>query len=423
MTALPLKILYVHHGSGMGGAPQLLLTLIRALDRSRFDPLVWCIRRSSASAYFESHGIPVIYESNVTPFLHISDGFYGFAHPHRVAFMLAGQWRSYRTARRLFDHVSPDLIHINSVVLPGVLLAAARTRRPVVLNVLECVHPGYLGLRRALLQLLSKRCADAFIFMLPSEARRWHLEHHPRAVCLFDFISPPPSTPPKSSLRREFHVADNIPLIAYFGRFTQAKGVHLLLHALGLLRARGIPFHCLLVGPLPPQSPPSFSSHIARLLGRRPYLALLRQLIAQFQLHNYVTFTGERTDVADLVPQCDILVVPFTEPHFSRLCGEAALAARPVVAFNIDGPGEEIIDGVTGLLAKPFSPTDLADKLEILLTHPALRHQLGAAARQHAANFFDADRNVRAVLSLYSTLLPTPPLSHPHPRSTFSLHS
>ena len=170
MSSSLVKLLFVHHGTGMGGAPQLLLTLIRDLDSSRFQPLVWCIRRSSASLLFESHGIPVIYDSHVTPFLHISDGFYGLRHPHRVLAMLAGQWRSYHTARALFARIQPDLIHINSVVLPGVLAAAARTGRPVVLNVLECLHPGYLGFRRALLQSLSRRCADAFVFMLPSEA-------------------------------------------------------------------------------------------------------------------------------------------------------------------------------------------------------------------------------------------------------------
>lgn len=406
MSSSRVKLLFVHHGTGMGGAPQLLLTLIRALDPARFEPIVWCIRRSSASQLFEAHGIPVIYNSNVTPFLHISDGFYGLRHPHRVFKMLIGQWRSYRTARAVFNQINPDIIHINSVVLPGVLAAAARTGRPVVLNILECLHPGYTGLRRALLQHLSRRCADAFVFMLPSEARRWRLHNHPRAISVFDFIPPPQiSCLPSASLRQEFNIPADVPLIAYFGRFTKAKGVHLLLRALAILRARGLAFHCLLIGPVPHEPAPSFRSRLARMLGRQPYISLLRHIIATHNLQAHITFTGERTNVDELVPQCDILVVPFTEPHFSRLCGEAALAGRPAVAFNIDGPGEEILDGVTGLLAKPFDPADLADKLERLLTNPALRAQLGQAARRHAANVFSAPANTAAVLSVYSALL------------------
>ena len=88
------KILFVHHGSGMGGAPQLLLELLKRLDKEKYDPVVWCIRRSSASELFARSGYRVIVDERAIPFLHISDGFYGIRKPHLVYRMTKGQFTS-----------------------------------------------------------------------------------------------------------------------------------------------------------------------------------------------------------------------------------------------------------------------------------------------------------------------------------------
>ncbi|NLF38449.1 glycosyltransferase, partial [bacterium] len=126
MAAPRRKILFVHHGTGLGGAPQLLLKFLEHLDRTQYEPVIWCIRKSSASDLFEQHGFRVVFDPRVTPFLHISDGFYGIRHPHRVLNMAFGQITSFLTARRMFGELKPDLIHVNSVVLPGVLCAASK---------------------------------------------------------------------------------------------------------------------------------------------------------------------------------------------------------------------------------------------------------------------------------------------------------
>jgi glycosyltransferase involved in cell wall biosynthesis len=368
--------------------------------------VIWCIRRSSASRLFEQHGFHVVYEPRVTPFLHISDGFYGVRQPHRVLAMLWGQLRSYRTARRMFSQLRPDIIHINSIVVPGVLCAAARCGCPVIVNVLECVHPGYMGVRARLLRALTKRWADRFVFMLPSEARRWGLADATAAVTVFDFIDLAPFREAAATalLRTTYNVPATTPLIGYFGRFTPAKGVHLLLKALGRLKRSGAVFQAVLVGPLPARAAAHWLTRLKARFGRRPYIERLHAIIARENLHGCVAFTGELQAVADAVRECDVLVVPFIEPHFSRLCAEGAAAGRVVVAFDIDGPGEEIIDGVTGVLAQPFDVEDLAFKLRWTLTHAEQRSTMGAAARAHAANVFDAEKNMAAVHALYARL-------------------
>jgi glycosyltransferase involved in cell wall biosynthesis len=392
--SVPRKtILYIHHGSGMGGAPQLLLKLLKKLDRNLYEPVVWCIRRSSASRLFEENGFKVIIDEQVIPFLHISDGFYGIRHPHLVLKMLFGQVRSYRTARRVISEIKPDIIHLNTSVLPGVLYAASRYPCPVVVNVLECLHHGYTGFRRWLIHTCSRKWGDLFVFMLPSEAERWGLLNTPGTVIAFDFIETDlfRNEPVTSELRDECGISQDIPLIGYFGRFTPAKGTDLLLRALAVLKTGNIPFHAVLIGPKETE------------IQRRGFMRRqsLADIIAKEHLENEVTFTGEHVQVEKLVPQCDILAVPFIEPHFSRLCGEAAASGRPAVAFAIDGPGEEIVDRRTGLLAEPGNIDDLADKLAYLCSNPAERERMGTAAMKRAETLFNGNRNAEKVFSLY----------------------
>lgn len=393
MSVSRKTILYIHHGSGMGGAPQLLLKLLKKLDRNLYDPVVWCIRRSSASRLFEAHGFTVIIQEQVIPFLHISDGFYGIRHPHLVLKMLFGQVRSYHTARRIISEIKPDIIHLNTSVLPGVLYAASRYPCPVVVNVLECLHHGYTGLRRWLIQTCSRKWGDFFVFMLPSEAERWGLLNTPGTVVAFDFIDTDSyrKTDGSGELREECGISRDIPLIGYFGRFTPAKGTDLLLRALAVLKTRNIPFHAVLVGPK--------ETEVRRRIFKR--LQTLADIIAEEHLEHAVTFTGERLQVEKLVPQCDILAVPFIEPHFSRLCGEAAASGRPAVAFAIDGPGEEIVDHRTGLLAEPVDIVDFADKLAYLCMNPAECERMGKAAAKRAETLFNGNRNAEKVFSLY----------------------
>ena len=96
--------------------------------------------------------------------------------------------------------------------------------------------------------------------------------------------------------------------------------------------------------------------------------------------------------------------MPFLEPHFSRLIAEASSAGKPAVAFNIDGPGEEIIPGETGLTVKPFDHKALADALQKLIEEKDFREACGKEAAEFAKRSFDAETNARKVFALYDAL-------------------
>ena len=398
------KILFVHHGSGMGGAPQLLLELLKRLDKDKYDPTIWCIRKSSASDLFQKSGYRVIIDERAIPFLHISDGFYGIRKPHLVYRMTKGQFTSYKTAKKIFAEEKPDLIHINTIVVPGILKAAHEYGCPVVVNVLEVLSRGYTGFRRMLIRHYTKRWGNAFVFMLPSEHRRWRIGPNVPTCDVFDFIDVPAyqSVEPDLNFRSSLTGGDPKKiLVGYFGRFTRAKGVHKLLRSASLLKKNGLNFHLALVGPVETEKQyPWWRT----FFGLMSWSDRLRRMIDKMGLWDTVTFCGPSTNVMPLVTACDILAVPFQEPHFSRLIAEASSAGRPAVAFNIDGPGEEIIPEVTGLTVPPFDHVKFASALERLAKDEELRKACGKKAAKFAEEEFDAESNARKVFALYTAL-------------------
>ncbi len=396
------KILFVHHGSGMGGAPQLLLKFLIRIDKNKYEPVIWCIRKSSASELFENHGFKVIIDQNACPFLHISDGFYGVRHPHLVIKMILGQFTSYRTAKKIFQSVNPDIIYLNSIVIPGILRAAAAFPAKVVVNVLEAVCDGYTGFRKKILINQSLKWGDYFVFMLKSEAEKWGVAGKPNITVVYDFIETEKFRKiiQSNELREKYSVKKETFLIGYLGRFTKAKGVHHLLRALGIIKRKGYNFHALLVGPVPQSAGKNIKAKISKLLGKKTYIKQLQEIIKTENLDANVTFTGERTDVSKIVAQFDVLTAPFTEPHFSRLCGEAAAAGKVITAFDICGPGEEIIDNKTGFLIKPFDEKQFAEKLEFLIDNPEIRKQMEQNAAEYAVQMFDADTNFSKVMGM-----------------------
>jgi glycosyltransferase involved in cell wall biosynthesis len=74
-----------------------------------------------------------------------------------------------------------------------------------------------------------------------------------------------------------------------------------------------------------------------------------------------------------------MVVLPSRTEAMGRVILEAYACRKPVVASRVDGIPHYVIDGKTGLLATPGDPNDLGEKLDAVLSDPALARQLGSA--------------------------------------------
>jgi glycosyltransferase involved in cell wall biosynthesis len=130
----------------------------------------------------------------------------------------------------------------------------------------------------------------------------------------------------------------------------------------------------------------------------------------QWKLSDCVHFLGHRNDVASLIPNFDVLLSPSAYEGQSNAILEAMAAGVPVIATDIPGNRDLVIDGETGLLV-PDGGDDFrlrrrsfVEKTLYLLEHVELRRRMGKAAKQRIAEFFSLDQMVRRYTELYREL-------------------
>jgi glycosyltransferase involved in cell wall biosynthesis len=115
-------------------------------------------------------------------------------------------------------------------------------------------------------------------------------------------------------------------------------------------------------------------------------------------------FLGMRGDVPALMAAMDVCVVPSINEGMGRVILEAGAAGTPVVATNVGGIPEIVIETKTGLLVRPCDETGIASAVLSLAADPAQRARLGCAAREHAQQF-GLSRMVEQIESLYESLI------------------
>jgi glycosyltransferase involved in cell wall biosynthesis len=109
---------------------------------------------------------------------------------------------------------------------------------------------------------------------------------------------------------------------------------------------------------------------------------------------------GYRDDVAALLAAADIFVLPSYFESLPMSVIEAMLSGLPVVASDIRGPREQVVNGVTGLLVPPRQVEPLAAALARLAADQALRAAMGAAGRDRALALYDETKVVARTLDL-----------------------
>ena len=109
------------------------------------------------------------------------------------------------------------------------------------------------------------------------------------------------------------------------------------------------------------------------------------------------------TDAAKLFASSDIILSTSENEGMPIALIEAQLASKPVVATNVGGVAEVVINNKTGFVTKK-NTQELANALEKLINSKALRTAQGKAAKAHATKAFSVEKMISAHVSLYKKL-------------------
>jgi len=165
-----------------------------------------------------------------------------------------------------------------------------------------------------------------------------------------------------------------------------------LVAALRHLRDRGVPLRCTMVGDGP----------------MRPNVAAL---VRECGLEDVVHFTGRCTpeQIQGLLERADAFVLPSLWEGLPGAVMEAMASGLPVVATDVPGTRELVIDGVTGYLVPPKDPTALAQGLQRLAQDATARAAMGQAGRLRITTEFSMATMITRHEELYEALAGTAP--------------
>jgi glycosyltransferase involved in cell wall biosynthesis len=196
----------------------------------------------------------------------------------------------------------------------------------------------------------------------------------------------------RAEMRRALGVPPDTKLVAVVSRLTALKGIEDFIDAAALVAAQRQDVRFLIVGEPSP-------------INNRAYVDGLQARTAERGIADRVIFTGLRSDVPALLSAVDVSVMPSLNEALSNVLLESMAAGAAVVATDVGGTAEALVDGRNGVLVPPSTPSRLAEAILQLVGHPSHAARLGANARRTIDDRYSLDRMVASTEALYDDLL------------------
>ncbi len=165
-----------------------------------------------------------------------------------------------------------------------------------------------------------------------------------------------------NAFRKEYKLDDK-PIVLFVGNLIKRKNVESLLNA---KKVANSDYHLVIVGD-------------------GPLFKKLKKKVEDENIRD-VIFTGSRNDVENIIPDCDVLVLPSFSESFGLVLIEALACGKPVIGSNVGGITEIITDDV-GLLVNPNKVSSIARAIDRVINDEDLRTIFSLNARNRAMDF------------------------------------
>ena len=179
----------------------------------------------------------------------------------------------------------------------------------------------------------------------------------------------------------------NTPRLLCLGRLAQQKGFDLALTALSFVKDR-FPYVQLVIA------------------GDGSERKKLERQVTELGLTDAVELIGwvAPDKVPELINSATMVIIPSRWEGLPSVALQAGMMARPIVAAQVGGLPEVVVQEETGLLVKPEDPKGLAEAIVFLLDRPEGARRMGQAARSRTQEVFGWKQCVDAYDALYREL-------------------
>lgn len=376
-TSPPL-IAHIIYQLGVGGLENGLVNLINHLPQDRYRHVIICLKGYTDFSKRIKRSDVKVFDLNKQDGLNFS-------------------W--YVSLYRLLRQLKPDIVHTrNFSTLEGQIVATfARINARVHgehgrdISDLEGKNRKYNLLRKAIRPLI-----HCFI-TVSKDLEKWLIntikvepDHIKQIYNGVDNVRFSPKSVINSIEIPTNFITDNTFVIGSVGRMAKVKDYLSLVHAFLLLI----------------KQTPQAKDYLRLLIvgdgeSRAECLALLRQA----GVENMAWLPGERADISELMQLFDVFVLPSIAEGISNTILEAMSCGLPVIATNVGGNVELIIDSQTGKLVPSSNPAALATAIVEYYNHREMLIKHGQSARQLIEASFSMDNMVMGYLDVYDEVI------------------
>lgn len=362
-----IKVLHVIPNFGAGGAERLLVNLLEAYDRERFEV-------AAVSLYPESE---TILEREIK-----EKGFnVYFLNKHR-----GPDPRMLPQLYHLFRSYRPHVVHTHLYVLRYVLLPALLCRVPVIVHTVHNVAQKEVDKIGKAVHWVAFRVGSVVPVSISQEVANTVHTVYGRGVYTPVIYNGIPTERFISRAKRDNAAEKKDLILLHVGRFAPQKNHLLLIEAFALA-----------INECPEMQ--------LWLVGDGELKAAIQKKVMEMGLEGKVLFLGLRNDIPKLMAESDLLILSSDYEGVPLVVLEAMAAGKPVISTAVGGVPELVVDGITGFLVPPGQPEALAQAILKLATNPELRQSMGEAAQRRAVELFDISRTAREYEKLYLKLL------------------
>ncbi|MCI0512016.1 glycosyltransferase [candidate division KSB1 bacterium] len=367
MKARKLRVLHLVNGFAIGGGETGLLTLVKLLNRDKFDQIICAVGQGGPLRKdFEATGFPV----RVFPKKRSFD----FSLISKVV--------------RLMESEEIDIV-LTTLFYADVIgaLAAKRAHVPAVISWEVVTHPfkfrHTFAYKRALKHIdmvvpVSHAIGKQIMRERGVPQEKIHTIHYG-----VDTVKYQPHD--GAAKRRELGIDDQTVIFGTNARMTLQKGHTYLIDAAKTVVQK--------------------YPHVKFVLaGDGPLRGDIEQQIQKNGLTQNFQLLGFRTDIAALLGAYNLYVLPSLYEGLPNQVLEAMACGKGVVATAVDGTVEAVVDGTTGLLVPPKDAPALANTLLKVLDQPESSTRFGVASRQRIEENFTIEKEVRAFENLFTEL-------------------
>lgn len=364
------KIMYIHHGDLNGGAPRSLRFLVERLNKNIYNPLVVFRTNEQDAVFFQEVGAQTIYEPKIKPFhgstvarVDIKQIIYNFVYAIPT----------YLAAKEIFKREKPDIVHLNSTCLFMCAKAAKASNKntKVICHVREPLQQNIWG---RILKYMNNKYCDEFIAIDNYDAMTVRMPKS-KIDIIYNFVdfNSYNSDVCSNILRSELNIKTDDVIYLLLARLTPSNG------CLELIKQwKNIPDnkknHLVIVGEIPG-------------VEKEYSEACHQEAFNEMNVH----ILKFRKDVEQIIASSDIMICPFTEPHFARAIVEGAAMGKPALVVDIDGAKELVVHGKTGYIYKDIN--ELAHYINVFTKNLEIRKKMGKQAEMYALKNFNADIN------------------------------